>query len=155
MQLSKRHIVLCLAVALTSLFAIHSAHAYPFPYVEVVCRDDRAAVFFTFADNDTPPDFRNAGSTWGTTAQRPPISGDLVDLKPDDPSHCRLRDGREVVVKQGDLLDARAYGECGADMTQTFSLWIGGDKIYSREIWHHKCGFPYEFRGIALDNSQL
>ncbi len=51
-----------------------------------------------------------------------------------DPSHCKLADGRDAFLRQGELI-APALGECAGDTTHIFSLWIGGKKLCSREIW--------------------
>jgi hypothetical protein len=122
-----------------------------YSYASVVCKDNRALLRFTFAYNNEQPDFGKSGSSDDPS----PIGADLETLSADDPSHCKLGDGREILLKQADLGDAAAYGQCGADTTETFSLWIGKDKIYSREVWHHKCGWPFEIRAIALDASEL
>jgi hypothetical protein len=129
-------------------------------YAAVVCKGNRSLIRFTFAEDEDPPEFTRPGSSnaqqWGGPLMiSKPTDTELDQLVPDNPSRCRLQDGREILLRQGDLDDVAAYGTCGSDATEIFSLWIGGRKIYSREIWHPKCGFPSEITEILVDGDHL
>lgn len=53
----------------------------------------------------------------------------------ENPSECRLRDGRVVALHQSDDLDATPYGVGGAISTQWFTLAIGDRVIYEHEVF--------------------
>lgn len=61
----------------------------------------------------------------GSIANLPDETGRELDkLEPVNPAACKLADGREVLLRQGDMDDAASYGRCGGDTTELFSLWI-------------------------------
>jgi hypothetical protein len=115
-------------------------------YGSVVCRGAQALVRFTEASNDDQPDFSTTPGTLG---------GALRRLKPVDPSRCKLADGSEVALKHIGLRNASGHGQCGGDESQMFSLWIGGKKIYSREVWHNPCDAPYSIAAILFSGKRL
>ena len=110
-------------------------------YGAVVCKGNEALVRFADAGDEDTPDFS------GTPGSAPAA---LKQLKPADPSRCTLADGREVRLRHIGLRDFAPHGECGGDESQIFSLWIAGRKIYSEEIFHNKCGFPYDIASVLL-----
>ena len=132
-------------VAMLAATAPASADDY-FYYGAVVCQGSKALVRFTEASNDDVPDFTRTPGT---------IGGTLLKLKPVDPGRCTLADGRDVVLKHIGLTDSQGHGECGGDESQGFSLWIGGKKIYSDEVWHNHCDFPSSISSIYFDGNRL
>jgi hypothetical protein len=115
-------------------------------YGSVVCRGAEALVRFTSASNDDSPGFEDV---------KTPAGADFDDVSVDDPSSCLLSDGRRVRLKHVGFGDGSRNGWCGADETQIFSLWIGEAKVYSREIFHHKCGRPYDIASIWFHGATL
>lgn len=53
----------------------------------------------------------------------------------EDPSRCRLSDGRMVTFHQSDDADAKPYGAGGGISTQWFTLTIGDRVIYDHEVF--------------------
>jgi hypothetical protein len=115
-------------------------------YGAVVCKGNEALVRFADAADEDTPDFS------GTPGSAPAA---LKQLKPADPSRCTLADGREVRLRHIGLRDFAPHGECGGDESQIFSLWIAGRKVYSEEIFHNKCGFPYDIASVLFDGKRL
>jgi hypothetical protein len=141
---------LALAAAIAGLAVAGSAGAARaddvYYYGAVVCKGDQALIRFAEASNADAPDF--SGTPTSAAAA-------LKGLKPQDPSRCTLADGREIVLKHIGLRDRAGYGECGGDESQIFSLRIGGKKIYGEEIFHNKCGYPYDIASIVIDGRRL
>jgi hypothetical protein len=103
----------------------------PWYYGSVVCKGDEALVRFVLTYNDDLPDFSQVPMPPGAEFDQVPIA---------DPSKCILANGRVVVLRHINLGDALPFGMCGGDSQQAFSLWIGGRKVFSRQIFHTKCG---------------
>jgi hypothetical protein len=144
-------------------------------YGSVVCSGNDALVRFAGAWNEDFPDFTSVpespangslryhfhdGAPDFSAVTHGLISTELRTASLDHPGDCRLADGRQVTVRHMGAGDALGYGECGADETQVFSLWIGSVKVYDRETFHNKCGFEYDiaaivFRGETLTECRL
>ncbi|MEP7007146.1 MAG: lysozyme inhibitor LprI family protein [Sphingomonas bacterium] len=104
----------------------------------VVCAGNKALIRFEHADGANAP---------------PDIGGPLAHAIASK-AQCGLADGRIVRFKTTHLQDDQAYGECGADVTELYSVWIGDDKIISREQRAGKCD-SNPVRAIFLDGQRL
>jgi uncharacterized protein len=83
----------------------------------------------------------------------PPIGGALALVADTKPS-CALADGRVVRYKTASENDASAYGECGGETSQIYSVWIGDKKVVNREIRAGHCDSD-PVRALYLDGSHL
>jgi hypothetical protein len=135
-----------LAILQLCVVGVPEARAdYGKQYGAVVCRGAAFLVRFTYAANEERPEFD----------RNPPVGAALANLRIVDPGGCRLADGREIVLRHASLRDALAYGACGGDHSELFSLWIGGRKVYSRELQRGKCDQPHAVVAIYYDGSRL
>jgi len=98
--------------------------------------------------------FEHASETDGTLGNAPPDIGGPLAHAIASKSQCRLADGRIVRFKTASLGDHQASGECGAEDSQLYSVWIGDDKIISREQRSGKCD-SNPVRAIFLDGHRL
>lgn len=98
--------------------------------------------------------FEHAGESDGTLDNAPPDIGGPLAHAIASKSQCRLADGRIVRFKTASLGDHQASGECGAEDSQLYSVWIGDDKIISRERRAGKCD-SNPVRAIFLDGHRL
>lgn len=143
----KRGVVSALAlVGAMSLSAAPARSDTVTAYAAVVCQGSQALVRFTWAENQDRPDFSPNESRLATPLWRLPSQ---------DPSRCRLQDGREVVLRQVSGDDQRAHGYCGGQTTEFFSLSVGGKRLYANETWHHRCDSPFSIQAILLRGTSL
>lgn len=95
-------------------------------YGAVVCAENSAMV--RFAPSGAPDEIEFAPPP-------APYARLFGDVRVEDPSECRLRDGRVVTLHQSYDLDAKPYGAGGAISTQWFTLTIGDRVIYDHEVF--------------------
>ncbi|MCX7358733.1 MAG: hypothetical protein NT015_11435 [Alphaproteobacteria bacterium] len=116
-------------VFMSALLAAQAAPAradWPWHYGAVVCAGDAALVRFTRAYNEEEPEFAGPPEPFARTFARARLN---------DPSQCRLRDGRLVTPRHANDRDGRPYGMNGGVDTEWFTLTIGDRVIYPHEVF--------------------
>jgi uncharacterized protein len=109
----------------------------------LACRGDKALLRFTHDDwMDNPH------------SNAPPHIGGALAYVTDAKPSCTLADGRVVRYKTASVNDASAYGECGAETSQIYSVWIDDKKIVNREIRAGHCDSD-PVRALYLDGTHL
>jgi uncharacterized protein len=109
----------------------------------LVCRGDKALLRFSHDDGMDNP-----------LSNAPPDIGGALALASDAKPSCTLADGRVVRYKTASENDASAYGECGGEISQIYSVWIGDRKVVNREIRAGHCDSD-PVRALYLDGRRL
>jgi uncharacterized protein len=109
----------------------------------LVCRGDKALLRFSHDDGANNP-----------LSNAPPNIGGALALATDAKPSCALADGRVVRYKTASENDAAAYGECGGETSQIYSVWIGDKKVVNREIRAGHCDSD-PVRALYLDGAHL
>lgn len=123
-----------------------AAHAdWLWHYGAVACEGDAAMVRFAPTYNEDFPEFAP-----------PPAQFESLfrNARVEDPSQCRLRDGRLVRLHHADEMDGRPYGSFGGISTQWFTLSIGDRTIYEREVFQSR-DFDSDDIVIVYDGERL
>ncbi len=92
--------------------------------VGVQCSGNGATIRFGWSNNEDPVRFNPLPSGFDR----------WLDVPIAQTGHCRLSNGQEVVARAG-TDQPFAYGMGGDNPPEFFSLWIGGKKIVSRQIY--------------------
>jgi uncharacterized protein len=109
----------------------------------LVCQGDKALLRFSHDDGMDNP-FSNA----------PPEIGGALARAADAKPSCTLADGRVVRYKTASENDAAAYGECGGETSQIYSVWVGDKKVVNREIRAGHCDSD-PVRALYLNGAHL
>jgi uncharacterized protein len=109
----------------------------------LVCRGDKALLRFSHDDGAD-----------NALSNAPPNIGGALAYAADAKPSCTLADGRVVRYKTASENDAAAYGECGAETSQIYTVWIGDKKVVNREIRAGHCDSD-PVRALYLDGARL